>query len=263
TIRELQVLKARGSDHLLGKHAFEVKQEGIAVYPRLEALAARANSPAPSSGKLISFGIPSWDELTSGGVMEGSTTNLLGTPGAGKTLMGLHFLHEGLRKGEKCLMLGFYESPARLVQKAARVGLDIAPYVEDGSLEIIWRLPTEVMMDELALRLLRNIDQRGVTRLLIDGTDGFRHIAMHRERLDAFLIALVNELRLRCVTTFSTQELPYYRESIMRSDAAQSVLSENIMLLNYSQIDGVNYRQISVVKMRENDFDPAIHLMNI
>ena len=263
TIRELQVLKVRGSDHLLGKHAFEVKKEGITVYPRLEALAARANTPAPASGKLVSFGIASWDQLTGGGVMEGSTTNLLGMPGAGKTIMGLHFLHEGLRNGEKCLMLGFYESPARLVQKAQRVGIDIAPYVEDGSLEIIWRLPTEVMMDELALRLLRNIDQRGVTRLLIDGTDGFRHIAMHRERLDAFLIALVNELRLRCVTTFFTQELPYYRESIMRSDAAQSVLYENIMLLNYSQIDGVNYRQISVVKMRENDFDPAIHLMNI
>jgi len=263
TIRELQVLKARGSDHLLGKHAFEVKKEGIAIYPRLEALAARANLPAPSPEKLMSFGIPSWDSITSGGVMAGSTTNLLGTPGAGKTIMGLHFLHEGLRKGEKCLMLGFYESPARLVQKARRVGIDIAPYLEDGSLEIIWRLPTEVMMDELALRLLKNIDSRGVSRLLVDGTDGFRHIAMHRERIDSFLIALVNELRIRCVTTFFTQELPYFRESIVRSDATQSVLYENMMLLNYTQIDSINYRQISVVKLRESDFDPAIHLMSI
>lgn len=263
TIRELQVLKVRGSDHLLGKHAFEVKKDGITVYPRLEALSARTNSPAPSSEKLVSFGIPSWDKLINGGVMEGSTTNLLGTPGTGKTIMGLHFLYEGLRRKEKCLMLGFYESPARLVQKARRVGMDFAPYLEDGSLEIIWRLPTEVMMDELALRLLKNIDSRGVTRLLVDGTDGFRHIAMHRERIESFLIALVNELRIRCVTTFFTQELPYFRESIVHSDATQSILYENMVLLNFAQIDGVNHRQIAVMKMRDNDYDPSIQLLNI
>lgn len=263
TIRELKVFKIRGSDHLLGTHAFEVKKEGVIVYPRLEALATRANLPAPSSGNLVSFGIPSWDKLAGGGIMEGSTTNMLGSPGAGKTLMGLHFLHQSLLDKKKCLMLGFYESPDRLVQKARRVGIDLVPFLEDGSLEIIWHLPAEVMMDKLALRLLKNIDSRGVTRLLVDGIDGFRHIAMRRERVESFLIALVNELRIRCVTTFFTQELPYFRESIVKSESTQSALFENIMLLNYTEIEGVNYRRISVVKLRESDYDPAIHLMNI
>lgn len=263
TIRELKVLKVRGGDHLLGKHAFEVKSNGVVVYPRLEAIAARTNHPAPASDKVVGFGIPSWDKLTGGGVMEGSTTNLLGSPGAGKTLMGLHFIQQGLRDKQKCLILGFYESPDRLIQKARKIGIDLAPALADGSLEILWHLPTEVMMDELAHRLFRNIDERKVSRLFIDGMDGFRHIAIHQERLKSFLIALVNELRLRSVTTLFTQELPYFRESFGESDPTQSVLYENMILLNYSQANGVNYRQLSVIKLREGEYDPAIQLMRI
>jgi circadian clock protein KaiC len=263
TIRELEVLKVRGSNHLLGKHAFEVTREGIIVYPRLEAMATCANHPAPSLNRLVSFGIPSWDKRTGGGVMEGSTTNIVGTPGAGKTLMGLHFIHQGLRDNEKCLILGFYESPERLVQKAKKVSLDLTSFFENGCLDMIWRLPVEVMMDELALRVFDNIDKRGVKRLLIDGVDGFRHIAIHPERLKSFLIAFVNGLRVRGVTTLFTQELPYFKESLAENESVNSVLYENMLLLNYTERGGVNYRQISVIKMRENDYDPAVHLMKI
>jgi circadian clock protein KaiC len=263
TIRELKVLKVRGGDHLLGKHAFEVCGEGIVVYPRLEAVATRTNRPADSSNSIVGFGIPSLEQLTNGGVMKGSTTNLVGSPGAGKTLMGLHFINQGLRQNEKCLMLGFYESPQRVVQKAAKVGIDLAGALENGNLEIIWKLPLEVLMDELALRVLDNIDRRGVTRLFIDGIDGFLHIAIHPERIKTFATALVNELRTRNVTTFFTQELPYFKESYARAESIQSILYENIMLLGYTEIDGINYRRFSVMKMREGDYDPAIQLMTI
>jgi circadian clock protein KaiC len=263
TIRELMALKVRGSNHLLGKHAFEVRKEGIVVYPRLEAIATRKNLPAESSGTTVSFGIPSLDKLTGGGVMEGSTTNLVGSPGAGKTLMGLHFINQGLRNKEKCLILGFYESPQRLVQKAKKVGIDFAGPLEKGDLEIIWNLPLEMLMDELALRTLENIDRRGVTRLFVDGIDGFLHIAIHPERIKSFTIALVNEVRVRNVTTFFAQELPYFKESYARAESIQSILYENIMLLDYTEFGGVNYRRFSVMKLRENDYDPTIQLMTI
>lgn len=263
TIRELAVLKVRGGDHLLGKHAFEVCKEGIIVYPRLEAVATRTNRPAESSTAVAAFGIPSLDKLTGGGVMKGSTTNLVGSPGAGKTLMGLHFINQGLRENEKCLMLGFYESPQRVVQKAAKIGIDLSGAIESGDLEIIWNLPLEVLMDELALRILDNIDRRGVTRLFVDGIDGFLHIAIHPERIKTFATALVNELRVRNVTTFFTQELPYFKESYARAESIQSILYENIMLLGYTEIEGVNYRRLSVMKMRENEYDPAIQLLTI
>lgn len=263
SIRELKVFKARGSKHLLGKHVFEIAEKGIVVYPRLEAVVTRTNAAPGASSKRIRFGIPSLDKLTGGGVLNGSSTNLVGHPGIGKTLTGLHFLHQGLREKEKCLMLGFYESPQRIVQKAANAGLNLAASLEDGSLEILWQLPLEQLMDSLANRVLENIERRGVNRLFIDGVESFKHIAVHPERIRPFLIALVNELRARDVTTFFTQELPYFSESLNRSDSTESDLYENIMLLKYVEINGVNHRQISVMKLRETDYDPANRVMRI
>jgi len=262
-IRELKVFKARGCNHLLGKHAFEVAGDGLAVYPRLEATATRANAAAAVSGAQVGSGIPDWDRITGGGVMEGSNTCLLGTPGVGKTIMGLHFLHQAMIDNEPCLMLGFYESPARVLQKARKVGLDLAAGVDDGRVEMIWNLPLEIPMDRLAQDLLENIDRRKVTRLFIDGVEGFNTVAAHRARIRPFLIALMNELRVRNVTTIISQELPYFSQSYAPSDSSASVLYENIMLLQPLEVEGVSLRLISVMKLRESDYDPARHVMSI
>ncbi|TFV95477.1 recombinase RecA [Oxalobacteraceae bacterium OM1] len=259
TIREMRVYKMRGADHLLGKHAFEVTRDGVVVYPRLEALATRSNTPSTPSGKRVGFGIPAWDALTSGGVAHGSITNLIGTPGVGKTIMGLHFIRQALQDNEPCLILGFFESPPRLLHKAKAIGIDLDAAMEDGRLEMFWHLPLEVLMDRLGAELLENIDRRKVTRLLIDGVEGFRDVAMHAERIKPFLIALVNELRVRNVTTFITQELPYFKESYKPSESSESVLYENVMLLKAVEIDGADRHLISVIKLREGAYDPSHH----
>ncbi|HYD94124.1 MAG TPA: ATPase domain-containing protein [Noviherbaspirillum sp.] len=263
TVREIRVYKLRGGNHFLGKHAFEVGGNGIVVYPRLEAIATRTNIASPASDRLVSFGIPSWDRLTGGGIMHGSITSLVGSPGVGKTIMGLHFIEQGLRDNETCLILGFFESPPRLLQKGRKVGMDLSTAMQDGRLEMMWHLPLEVLMDRLATDLLDNIDRRKVTRLLIDGIEGFHDIAVHTQRIKPFLIALVNELRARNVTTFITQELPYFKESFARADSTESVLYENVMLLRTVEIDGANRRLISVMKLRESGYDPAHHVMTI
>jgi circadian clock protein KaiC len=262
-IRELKIYKIRGADHLLGKHVFEVKQDGIVIYPRFEAMVTHANVAPAASAEYASCGIPTWDAAIGGGVVKGSITSLLGSPGVGKTTMGLHFIQQGLREGEKCLIVGFYESPPRLLAKAKKLGMDLAQSMEDGNLEIMWHLPLEVLIDNVAARLLENIERRGVTRLLIDGVEGLRNIAMHPERAPSFLIALANELRVHGVTTFFTEQLPYFRDSAATADSLASALYENIMLLEYVQRDGINFREISVLKLRENGYDMANHVMTI
>jgi len=80
-IRELQVFKVRGAKHLLGRHVFEVKSEGLVVYPRFEAMVTHCKAPSTETHRL-SVGIPSWDPRLGGGVIAGSITCLLGSPGA-------------------------------------------------------------------------------------------------------------------------------------------------------------------------------------
>jgi circadian clock protein KaiC len=261
-IRELQVYKIRGARHLLGKHVFEVRGEGVVVYPRFEALATNSKPP-PAEAGLLSVGIPSWDERIGGGVVTGSITCLLGSPGVGKTMMGLHFIGAGLKNGENCLIVGFHESPETLVQKARNVSIDLQPYVDNGQLQVMWQLPLEILVDDLASRMLACVRENKVSRLLIDGVEGLGNLIMHPERSSVFLVALSNQLRLRRVTVYITEQLHYFRHGAPEADSSSSALYENIMLLEYFSAADINHRQISVMKLRENDYDAANRILTI
>lgn len=262
-IREIKVFKLRGSKHLLGRHVFEVGDNGVAMYPRLEAVSTGSKAAPSLSRQRLGFGIEGWDRLTHGGVARGSTTALLGNPGVGKTLMGMHFIYDGLKRGENCLIAGFYESPQALLEKAHSVGLDFRSYFDSGALQVIWHPPLEVLVDSLAQSVLRNVETRQVSRLLVDGIDGMREIVMHAGRSRSFLAAFVNELRCRNVTTFFTQELAYFGQSPGDGEIAASMLFENIVLLRYVDDNGINRRQIGVLKLRENGYDAANHILVI
>jgi circadian clock protein KaiC len=119
-------------------------------------------------------------------------------------------------------------------------------------------------MDSVARDLIDNIQRRGVTRLLIDGAEGMRNIVMHPERAPSFLIALVNELRVRNVTTFITEQLPFFRNHLNAADGASaSAMYENIILLEQVNTPNGMQREISVMKLRENDYDAAKHILSI
>ena len=262
-IREMQVFKIRGVNHLLGKHVFEVKEKGVIVYPRFEAVRTYSTGSQEASGEHVSTGIPTWDRRIEGGVTKGSITCLLGSPGVGKTIMGLHFLKDGLNKQEKCLIVGFHESPAALLLKAKRVGIDLGTAMHNGHLDIMWQLPLEVLVDDLVTRVFENIKERGVTRLFVDGLEGLNNLVMHPERAKSFLIAFTSELRSLGVTTFFSEQLHYFGKGVPMAEPSSSALYENVILLEYLAHEDVNYRQISVMKLRENGYDSTNRLMTI
>jgi circadian clock protein KaiC len=97
-VRTLEVLKLRGARHAEGLHEVAITEDGVAVYPRLEALAGR-HRPAEGSNVGLGTGVSGLDTMLGGGLMPFSSTLVLGTPGAGKTLLGLSFLAEGASRG--------------------------------------------------------------------------------------------------------------------------------------------------------------------
>lgn len=262
-IRELQVFKIRGANHLLGKHVFEVADNGVIVYPRFEAVSSRHPAPQEEPQTYLSTGVPSWDVRIGGGVVNGSITCLLGSPGVGKTIMGLHFIQAGLHKQENCLIVGFHESPATLRIKAEKINLPFSKALNDGQLGILWQLPLEVPVDDLAKRMFADVKERNVTRVFIDGLEGLSSLVMHPERERSFLVALTSELRSLGVTTFFSEQLHYFKHAAPAAQPSSSSLYENITLLEFLTHDYVNYRQISVLKLRQNDYDSTIRVMTI
>jgi circadian clock protein KaiC len=252
--RELVVRKFRGSDHLRGKHAFEISGAGVTIYPRIEAVLSHP-SPVPDEHRtLLGFGVPALDALVGGGLPAGSSTMLLGPSGSGKTTTGLTFLASGAAERQNGLYFGFFESPPRLMAKGDRVGLRFTELCARGAIEIAWQPPVELIADALADHLLRLVRARRVRRLFIDGLGGFHAATLHPERLNRFFAALWNELRaLNVATLFSQETRVLFGPGIDVPIEGLSSTSENIVFLRQVEFKSALRHVVSVIKTRETD----------
>lgn len=256
--REIEIHKMRGGRHLTGQHIFTIGDEGVHVYPRLETVVTTRHFEPREEHGTASTGLPVLDAMVSGGVVKGSSTSLIGAPGVGKTLLGLNFLCAGAEQGEQGLYVGFYESPERLVAKARNVGIDLASALDRGMVHMLWHAPLELFVDALAEQIDALIQQHGIKRLFLDGVEGFTQAALYPERASEFLTALTVLLRARGVTTILSEELPLFSASIESRTLSVSAVVENIILLRYFEYGAEIRRLISIMKLRQNAYDPGI-----
>jgi circadian clock protein KaiC len=251
------VPKFRGSGLLHGRHAFRITDAGITVYPRLEALFSRPSLDEECRAEQVSIGVPPLDAMLGGGLPCGTTTLVFGPQGIGKTTLGLHVLARSSHR-EPGLLFGFYDTPARLQAKAARLGINLDRQIEAGHLEILWQPPTEDILDALGNGLIDAARRRGVRRLLIDGLPAFQEVASRPRRLARFFTALANELRVLGVTTVYTAETSHlFAADVDISTAASSTFTENLILLRYVQRRSRLHRLLSIVKVRDSEFDSS------
>ncbi|MBM7113646.1 ATPase domain-containing protein [Archangium primigenium] len=265
-VRELTVHKFRGSNYLRGRHEVEISSAGIVVHPRTEVQFAHPVSSGQEMRHRMAFGLPRLDEMLGGGLPSGSTTALLGAPGTGKTLLGLSFLVEGARRGEKGMYFGFYEPPPRLIEKAEAVGLPLGRYVREGGITLVWQPPLEHFMDALAEQLLEPLrleGSKGLRRLFVDGAEGFRAAAVYQERMPRFLSALTNQLRSLDVTTVMTDELELFQPQLNLPTAELANVVESVVLLRYVEMRSQIRRLLSIMKMRESRYDTSLREFRI
>lgn len=259
TTRSLEVIKFRGSNNLSGKHTFQIDNNGLRVFPRWEAAHPGAARAAPDPDTRLSLGLPRLDAMCGGGLLRLSTTLLLGSPGAGKTLLGLHFLAEGARRGEPGLYFGFAENGQALLRKGRGIGLDLEPFVGGGLLRLETRAPVETLPDALAQELLEHVRRHGVRRLMIDGLEPLSRGTLDPERAPRFVSALFNVMRDEGVTVVATQQSQaLFGPELNVPLPGVEGLSDNVLLLRFLELEGRTHRLLSVLKMRDSDSDPHL-----
>jgi len=260
--RAIQVRELRGSGVLRGKHAFSISDDGLTVFPRIESLYTQG-PPDSSISRGLTTGVRSLDALTNvGGLPEASATVVVGSTGTGKTTLGLHFLSRCTPE-EPGLLFGFFESPGRLRAKAKGFGMNLERLEASGALSIVWHSQSEHMIDQLAHRLLQAVAEGGVKRLVIDGLSAFFEAAVYPERVTRFFSCLVNELRRRGVTVMLTLETRDAVGSVVSLQFGVSGFVDNLFFIRYVQDDGIAKRLLTILKMRDSDFDPGMHELAI
>ena len=254
--RELRVRKLRGVAHLRGAHMFQITDAGITVHPRVEALYASPSMEDRCGTSIVSSGVPHLDEMLGGGLRCGTTTLVLGASGSGKTTLGLHYIAATPRT-ERAIWFGFYETPARLLEKARQLSLPLERRVRSGQIEIVWQPSTEQNVDALAQRLIDAVDRTSASRVFIDGLDGFQRATLHPERVHNIFTAIANELRVRGVTTAYSFEVPKFLGSDLDSPLRVSALAENLLFLRFVEIRSHIYRLLSILKVRDSAYDSS------
>ena len=249
--RWLRVRKLRGAAPLGGKHSFAIDEAGITVYPRLETISLPPEAQEPV-GDRIPSGIPKLDELMGGGIHDGAATAIVGPSGTGKTGVALHFVVEGLSRGERCLYVSFQESESQLVEKAASFGWDLASPLESGQLAI-QHVPGEVIdLDRVGAAMRAELAGGDVRRVAVDSLGELVFAARELERLPAYSRALAGFIRGGGASALITSDTPT-TSTIVDPLGGLSFLFQNIVLIRYVEIESETRRAISIFKMRGSD----------
>jgi circadian clock protein KaiC len=260
--RSIQIRKFRGSRTLGGKHSLRIDDDGITVFPRIEAMYDRPQEDETTSSAM-STGVASLDQLIDiGGVPCHSVSVVIGSAGTGKTTMGLHFIGASTVE-EPGLLFSFFESPSRLHVKARSYGIDLAGLEASGAVKIVWHSQGEHMIDALGHQLLNEIAARNVKRVVIDGLSGFLESAIYPERTNRFFSCIANELRRRGTTALMTVETRDVVSSMISTPYGVSGFVDNLFFLRFVEDSGEVLRLMTIVKMRDSNFQVGLNLVHI
>ncbi len=215
---------------------------------------------------LITIGISGLDEMLCGGIPEGHTIAILGSPGTGKSTFALQYIHTGLQNNENCVYLSLEESEENLIKTAMMFGWDLKPYIADKRLTLVNlnTLNFKAMVNRFEGDLPKLLKSFKIKRLAIDPITLYEMIydkeSDRRDHLFNFA-QLIKETEVTSVMTSEiNQENPYYSKYGLLEYITDGV----IILRQVRRADmGAVTTFIEVLKMRHIDHSKEIRPYSI
>jgi circadian clock protein KaiC len=242
--RRLRIVKYRGSSHGTNEYPFLIDEDGIAVLP-VTSMGLRHDV----SSERISSGIPRLDTMLAGkGYFRGSTVMVSGTAGAGKSSLSAHLVDAACRRGERCQMFLFEESPAQVVRNMRSIGIDLQQWLDRGLLEFHATRPSLHGLEMHLSRMHRAIDRFQPKVVVLDPVSSLLTVAQDAD-VQSTLTRLVDYLKMKGITALLTS-LTHGRSELERTDVAISSIVDTWLLLVTLESSGERNRGLYVLKSR-------------
>ncbi len=231
--------------------------------PSKKSAGGKDCAKAGSGVKLKSFidrvptGIVEFDKMVQGGLVRKSTNLIAGSAGAGKTVLAMQYLINGIVKYDEVAMyLTFEERKESLYEDMREFGWDLAKYEREGKFIFLHYKPEQMMkiITDGGGVIETIISESKVKRLVIDSITSFALLykdVLGKKEAALELFELVSKWGVTCLLT-SEEESSY--EKTMAASLEFEV--DSIIIMYHAKIKGRRMRAIEILKMRGTDHSP-------
>lgn len=211
----------------------------------------------------ISTGIAGLDDILGGGLTPQRLYLVEGSPGAGKTTLGLQFLLDGAARGESGLYITLSETTDELIAVAASHGWDIGALsiyelAGDDELDLDSQQsvfhPSEVELGETTRNVMNRVDELRPVRVVFDSLSEVRLLAQNPLRYRRQILALKQFFAARACTVLLLDDKTAQSDQHLHS-IAHGVISLEQIAREY----GKERRRVNILKMRGIRFRGGYH----
>lgn len=219
-----------------------------------------------ASHGVVPTGVPGLDDILRGGLPRGHLYLVEGDAGAGKTTLGLQFLLEGKRRGEKTLWLSLSETEAQLRGTSDSHGWDLAgieirnlTQSGDGVPDSQYSFfsPADIELNDITKAVMEVIEQVNPSRVVFDPFSDVKLLARDPLRYRRQVLQLREFFVRRKNTVLLIQERT--SEATSRDPSAEGVVQGIFALYQSSPDFGRQRRRLRVHKLRGVDFREGFH----
>jgi len=243
--RRLRVVKYRGSAHGTNEYPFLIGERGLSVLPITSLRLDHKASP-----QRVSLGVPALDEMLGGkGVYRGSSVLVSGSSGTGKTTIGAAFINAACRRGERCLLFAYEESPAQIIRNMRSVGINLGRWLDKGLLEIHSSRPTLQGLEQHLVMMHDAVASFHPSVVVVDPISNLT-LEENESQIKPTLMRLIDFLKQEQITTLFASLTHGDSNNFETSQVGVSSLTDTWLLLRNVESDGERNRTLYVLKAR-------------
>lgn len=221
-------------------------------------------------------GVEGFDELCDGGLLRDRTYLVSGTSGAGKTILALQFVYNGITKyGENGIIVATEERAEHIRENAKGFGWDLKSLEDEGRLAIVDAASTKIgipsqekyvdvrpfdmrsMMDQIIM-IQEEINAK---RAVVDSSTSIGFYLQDPAKIRVELLKLSTTLEILGLTSLMTAEI--VDDDHPSRFGVENFVTEGTIALYYKRIENMRVRSLEIYKMRGSDHSKKIHPYDI
>ncbi len=242
-------------------------------------------SAASLGDERVATGVPGLDRMLGGGLLAHRPYLVTGSTGSGKSLLGLTFLLEGLRRGEEVLLVAVDEPPGEIMENVQSFGWDLSAVktleANPGTHAIKRNVAVQEIRTMTDLRTMRDLSQENrraqevedisiqsiqlklrqqmadkpFTRVLVDSITSIRRFAI-KSSVDPQAERTEIQSLLRFLSEQGATSMITATPSNPGVLTPEEILTRGEILLTRKWVGDRSVRQVKIVRMRGCAHDP-------